>query len=71
MSADVRNELLEEALATVRAAGFEPSVERNRHWKVRWTDQRGRSQLLVIAFSPSDRRARMQSRAVLRRLLAS
>ena len=65
----MKNELLDEALSTIRAAGFEPSVVCNRHWKISRTDQHGRTQCLVIALSPSDRRARMQSRAVLRRLL--
>jgi hypothetical protein len=67
----MKNELLEDAVAMVRAAGFEPDVARGRHWKVSWTDQRGRTRLIVVAFSPSNRRARVQSRAILRRLLAS
>jgi hypothetical protein len=67
----MRNELLDEALTMIRAAGFKPNVVRNRHWKITWTDQQGRVQSLVVALSPSDRRARLQSRAVLRRLLAS
>jgi hypothetical protein len=67
----MRNELLEEALTMIRAAGFEPIVTRNRHWKVSWIDQRGRTHLLIIALTPSDRRARVQSRTVLRRLLVS
>ena len=65
----MRNDLLDEAVEMIRAAGFEPCVVRNRHWKVQWADQQGRRQCLVVAFSPSDRRARLQSRAVLRRLL--
>ncbi len=28
------SELLDDALSTIRAAGFEPSVDRNRHWKI-------------------------------------
>ena len=67
----MRNELLEEALATLRQAGFEPRVVRNRHWKITWVDQHGRTRMLVVAFSPSNRRARVQSRNTLRRLLAS
>jgi hypothetical protein len=66
----MRNELLTEALSMIRAHGFEPSVVRNRHWKVSWIDQRGRARLLVISLSPSDYRTRLQSRATLRRLLA-
>jgi hypothetical protein len=67
----MRNELLEEALVTLRQADFEPRVVRNGHWKISWTDQRGRTRVLVVASSPSDRRARLQSRNTLRRLLAS
>jgi hypothetical protein len=53
----MKNELLSEALTMIRAHGFKPNVARNRHWKVSWVDQQGRTRLLVIAFSPSDRRA--------------
>jgi hypothetical protein len=67
----MRNELLSDALTMIRSRGFKPHVTHNRHWKVSWVDRCGHRRLLVIAFSPSDRRARMQSRAVLRRLLAS
>jgi hypothetical protein len=67
----MRNELLTEALATIRAHGFEPNVTRKRHWKVSWTNQQGRTRLLVISFTPRGHRARTQSRAVLRRLLTS
>jgi hypothetical protein len=66
----MRHELLEDALKTIRAAGFKPTVVRNSHWKIRWLDRRGRKQMLIVAFSPSDYRARAQSRAILRRLLA-
>jgi len=67
----MKHEILEEALTAIRAAGFDPSVVRNRHWKVTWIDLRGRKQVLIVAFSPSDHRARVQSRALLRRLLTS
>jgi hypothetical protein len=67
----MRNELLEEALAMLRQAGFKPRVIRNRHWKISWTDQCGRTRVLVVAFTPSNRWARVQSRNTLRRLLAS
>jgi hypothetical protein len=66
-----KNELLTEALTMLRQAGFEPCVVRNKHWKVTWTDQRGRTRMLIVAFTPSNRRARVQSRNTLRRLLAS
>ncbi len=67
----MRNEILEEALTTLRQAGFEPRVVRNRHWKVSWVDQHGRTRVLIVAFTPSNRRARLRSRNTLRRLLAS
>jgi hypothetical protein len=66
----MRNELLEDALATLRQAGIKPQMVRNRHIKLSWIDQQGRRRCLVVALSPSDHRARRQSRAVLRRLLA-
>jgi hypothetical protein len=66
-----KNELLTEALGMLRQAGFEPRVVRNRHWKVTWTDQYGRTRMLIVAFSPSKRRARLQSRNTLRKLLIS
>jgi hypothetical protein len=64
-----KNEAPDEAIKMIRAAGFKPHVTRNRHVKIGWLDECGQSQLLVIAFSPSDWRARRQSRAMLRRLL--
>jgi hypothetical protein len=67
----MRNELLEEALVTLRQAGFEPRVVRNRHWKISWVDQRGRTRLLTVAHTPGGHKARTRSRAILRRLLAS
>jgi hypothetical protein len=67
----MKNELLDEALAMIRAAGYEPNTARSRHWKISWVDQQGRTRLLVVAYTPSGRKARAQSRATLRRLLAS
>jgi hypothetical protein len=67
----MRHDLLDEALTAIRAAGCRPEVVRNRHFKIRWTDRRGRRRCLVVAFTPSDHRARLKSRAVLRRLLTS
>ena len=64
----MKNELLVDALAMLRQAGIEPRVTRNRHWKIAWRDQHGRKRLLVVS---SNRGARAQSRATLRRLLAS
>ena len=63
----MRNELLDEALATIP----QPNIVRSRHWKISWVDRQGRIRLLVVAFTPGGRKARMQSRAILPRLLAS
>jgi hypothetical protein len=65
----MRNDLLNDAVEMIRAAGFEPHVVYNKHVKVYWADSQGRRHCLVVSVSPSDRRARTQSRAVLRRLL--
>ena len=65
----MKNDLLADALATLRRAGIEPRLTQSRHWKLTWIDQRGRTRLLVVSFSPGDRRARARSRATLRRLL--
>jgi hypothetical protein len=67
----MKNDLLNDAFITLRQAGIKPRVIRNRHWKISWVDQHGRTRLLVVAFSPSNHRARVQSRATLRRLLMS
>jgi hypothetical protein len=61
--------LVEDALAALRAQGIAATVEHGRHIKVRFTNAQGKRCLLVVAFSPSDRRAIKNSRAVLRRLL--
>jgi hypothetical protein len=54
----ISNELLDEALAMIRAAAFEPNIARSRHWKISWVDRRGRTRLLVVAFTPGGRKAR-------------
>jgi hypothetical protein len=62
------NVLVHEAIATLTARGFIPSVSGKKHVKIRWSD-RGRSYVLVVSRSPSNHRARANSRALLRRLL--
>jgi hypothetical protein len=66
---EMKNEILDEALGMVRAAGFKPRVTRNGHWHIKWVDRRGRPQRFTVAFSPSDWRTSLNSRAALRRLL--
>ena len=62
-------ELLNDTLAILATHGFKPTVDnKGRHVKVRWNDA-GRPFLFILPQSPSDPRARLNSRAVLRRLL--
>jgi hypothetical protein len=62
-------ELVHDAVRRLRAHGFRPVVSNGgKHVRVRWFD-RGRRYTLFISASPSDRRTRLNSRAVLRRLL--
>jgi hypothetical protein len=63
------NPLVLEALNTLAARGLIPSVgTRGKHIKLCWFDH-GRRYVLVISRSPSDHRAQLNSRTVLRRLL--
>jgi hypothetical protein len=66
----MRNKLLDDAIAMIRSAGYEPKVVCNRHWKISWVDGSGRKCCLVISVSPSDRLAHHRSRTELRKLLA-
>jgi len=63
------NPLVLDALDMLAKRGLVPVVsKRGKHIKVRWVDQ-GRVYVLVVARTPSDYRTRLNSRAVLRRLL--
>jgi hypothetical protein len=59
----MKNELLDEALSTIRAAGFEPSLVCNRHWKISLTDRHGRMHCLAIARSHQATDARAYNHA--------
>jgi hypothetical protein len=62
-------ELVRDAVVLLRGHGFVPTVSNGgKHTKVRWFDH-GRRYTLFIPASPSDKRARLNSRAVLRRIL--
>jgi hypothetical protein len=62
-------ELVHDAVVLLRAHGFVPTVSNGgKHVRVRWLDH-GRRYTLIIPASPSDQRTRLNSRAVLRRLL--
>ena len=64
-------ELVHDAVTLLRDHGFVPTVgSSGQHVRVRWFDQ-GRRFTLFIPASPSDHRARLNSRAVLRRILRS
>jgi hypothetical protein len=63
-------ELVADALALLHAHGHTPRISENggKHIKIRWLDA-GRRYTLIIPRSPSDVRARRNSRATLKRLL--
>ena len=64
-------ELVDDAVAILAAHGFTPIVTNGgKHLKIRWFDH-GRRYTLTVPASPSDKRARLNSRAVLRRILRS
>jgi hypothetical protein len=65
----MRNAPLNEAVTAIRAAGFEPHLVRNKHWKVFWLDEHGRRRCIVMADTSSDWRAQANMRSTLRRLL--
>jgi hypothetical protein len=63
------NPLVLDALDALAKRGLVPIVgKRGKHIKIRWVDQ-GRVYVLVVACTPGDYRTRLNSRAVLRRLL--
>jgi hypothetical protein len=63
------SELVDDAVTLLRNHGLVPTVANGgKHVRVRWFDQ-GRRFTLFIPASPSDRRSRLNSRAVLRRIL--
>jgi hypothetical protein len=62
-------ELVHDAARLLRERGFIPTVSNGgRHLRIRWFD-RGRRYTLYVPASPSDRRSRLNSRGVLRRIL--
>ena len=62
-------ELVRDAVTLLRGRGFSPIVcTTGKHTKVRWFDQ-GHRYTLFIPASPGDVRARLNSRAVLKRIL--
>jgi hypothetical protein len=62
--------LVREAIAFLGDNGYAADLNLDgAHLKVRWLGRSGRQHLLVLSRSPSDRRASMNSRATLRRLL--
>jgi hypothetical protein len=64
-------ELVHDAIILLQDHGFVPTVSNGgKHLKVRWFDQ-GRRYTLVVSQSPSDRHARLNSLATLRRMLRS
>jgi hypothetical protein len=65
-----RSTLVREAVAALVAHGFMPIVNNaGKHPKICWIDRKGRRCILVISRTPSDHRSRVNSLALLRRLL--
>jgi hypothetical protein len=62
------NELVRDAVKILTAHGFEPTVNTGKHIKLIWFAH-GQRRMLTISKSPSDWRARMRSRMILRRLM--
>jgi len=64
-------ELVRDAVTLLQEHGFLPTVSNGgKHMRVRWFD-RGRRYTLYVPATPSDKRARLNSRAILRRILRS
>jgi hypothetical protein len=62
--------MVRDALALLAEHGYAADVTNGgKHLKVKWIDQAGHPRLLVVARSPSDRKAHLRSLAVLRRRL--
>jgi hypothetical protein len=63
------DELVHDAVVLLRSHGFRPTVTNGgKHLRVRWFDH-GRRYTLYVPSTPSDHRTRLNSRAVLRRIL--
>jgi excinuclease UvrABC helicase subunit UvrB len=63
-----RNEVLSQAIRILTEHGFMPVIEQGRHIKVRWFDGE-RQQQLIVPCTPSDHRALLNSRSVLKRII--
>jgi hypothetical protein len=62
-------ELVHDAVVLLKSRGFVPIVSNGgRHLRIHWFDN-GRRYTLYIPSTPSDYRARLNSRATLRRML--
>jgi hypothetical protein len=62
------NAIVREAIDTIIAAGYVPTIVINKHVKIYW-HQNGHQNMLVCSVSPSDRATIWASRARLRRML--
>jgi hypothetical protein len=69
MTSPRTNDLVRDATELLATHGFTPIVTNGgKHLKIRWFDH-GRRYTLIVPATPSDKRARLNSRAVLRRIL--
>jgi hypothetical protein len=63
-----RNPVVDAVLYELEAVGIKPTVLQNGHLKVRWSHA-GHPRTCIVSGSPSDWRAPIQARAVVRRQL--
>jgi hypothetical protein len=65
------SELVTDAVEMLTQAGARPHVVRSggKHTKICWLDRHGRDCVLIVPCTPSDKRARANAGATLRRLL--
>lgn len=63
-----RNPALDAVLRELAGVGIKPTVVQNGHFKVRWTHG-GHDRTCVVSLTPSDWRAPMQARCLVRRRL--
>jgi hypothetical protein len=64
-----RNPLVADAVSMLTKHNLVPIIDdHGKHIKLRWLDQ-GRTRLLVVSRTPSDRHSQLSSRTILKRLL--
>jgi hypothetical protein len=65
----VKSELRDATLFELSRAGITPTVEINKHMKIRWKSPCGKNRMVTCSISCSDVRAIHRQRSLVRRLL--